>query len=116
MYELGWRDGVWTARGFAPSPPPFEITLENLISGAPRAAADSGISDAELAAERARYFDEARRVAARLREHHLGELARPAPPTGHPDLDELIWFRCLHAGRVPSESEWSTLPPPVASD
>src|SRR5262249_50903450 len=30
LYELGWRDGVWTPRGFAPAPPPFEISIASM--------------------------------------------------------------------------------------
>src|SRR5262249_51392740 len=111
LYELGWRDGVWTPRGIAAAPPPFEISLASMRA---ERADEKPVTDAELARERARYLDEARRRADELRKAH-GALP-PTPPTGDPALDRLIWFRYVHSGPVPSEAEAAHSVPPLASE
>jgi selenocysteine lyase/cysteine desulfurase len=111
MYELGWRDGVWYPIGWTPPPAPFAISVESLRAAT---SAERGITDDELAAARAGYLAEAHALAARLRTEHAELLARPSPRTGDPVLDELVWFRWIHARPLPPAHE--SLPPPLASD
>jgi selenocysteine lyase/cysteine desulfurase len=99
-YELGLRDGVWRHRERPqPDVPPIELTVEALEEAAQSFAAgdhEQPLSEAQLRAERARYFVEARlaadALAARWRE-------RPPswnPPLGDPALEALAWFDWVH--------------------
>jgi len=54
------------------------------------------LSDEELEAERARYLDEAHRIAAKLRARWAAEPPRWNVPTGRPEIDSLIWFQYVH--------------------
>src|SRR5262249_7502918 len=108
LYELGWRDGVWTRRGFAPPPPPFELSLASMRA---ERAEEPSIADVELARERAAYLAEALRLA-----RDLPSPSGENPSTGDADLDRLIWFRFVHASPVPSEAEAAKSLPPLASE
>jgi selenocysteine lyase/cysteine desulfurase len=100
-YELGWRDGVWRHRERpVPDVPPIELTLEALeeatltfVSGPPEAMA----SDADIARDRARYFDEATIAAEALRNASVREGATLNPKTGDDEIDALRWFDFVHA-------------------
>jgi selenocysteine lyase/cysteine desulfurase len=111
LYRLDWRDGVWHPLEARRAPPPFELSLASMRAARPDQAV---VSDAELTRERARYLDEARRLAAELRARH-GPLP-PNPSTGDPALDRQVWFRFVHAGPVPTEGEAIHPAPPLASD
>ena len=108
LYQLGWRDGVWSRRGFVSPAQPFEISLASMRADRPD---EPVVSDAELARARAGYLAEARRLAGEL----TGELG-PNPSTGDAELDGLVWFRFLHATDVPTEAEAATSRPPLASE
>ena len=100
-YELGWRDGVWRHIE-APTPdiPPIELTLEALEEAAQSFAAgdhETPISEAQLAAERARYFKEARAAADALRARWEKDPPRYDRPTGDPEIDPLVWFSHVHS-------------------
>ncbi len=101
-YSLSWLDGVWRHRE-TPVPPqlPLELTVEAVTAAScstPPAPADSPLTDAQLRAERARYFEEAHAAAGRLR---AAPPPRWNPPTGRPDLDQLLWFRYVHTDGPP---------------
>jgi selenocysteine lyase/cysteine desulfurase len=92
LYRLDWRDGVWRHReAEVKDPSPVRLTAASLLEGPPPAGMVP--SPAERRDERARYLDEAERLAdgleARWRE------APPAwnRPTGRPEIDALVWFR-----------------------
>jgi selenocysteine lyase/cysteine desulfurase len=105
-YSLSWQDGGWRHRE-TPVPPqlPLELTVEAVTAAtcsAPPAPADTPLTEAQLRAERARYFEEAHAAARALR---ADAAARPPvfnPPTGRPDLDQLLWFRYVHTDGPPN--------------
>jgi selenocysteine lyase/cysteine desulfurase len=107
-YRLGWGDGVWRAIG-RPNVTmrPLDLTVQALRDVAlrpPPPVDQHRLSEAEIAAERARYFDEARVLADRLRERWTREPPRWNEPTGRADIDELVSFRYVHTdwpGAVP---------------
>jgi hypothetical protein len=111
VYELGWRDGVWSHRGWQPAPPPFELSIASLRNAS---RTDRVVSDADLQKERARYFEEARAAIAALRREY--PRLPPRPPSGDAALDALVWFKYVHATDVPSEEEAAHSIPPLASD
>ena len=95
LYRLGWRDGLWRPAGPAPADPaPFTIDPAALWEArdAPSIPA-TGISEEELAVERAGYLREARELAARLRARWTAEAPAWNRPTGRPEIDDLVWFR-----------------------
>jgi selenocysteine lyase/cysteine desulfurase len=105
-YRLDWRTGIWRYRdGARGGGAPLELSVEALRS--PGAAAsglpEDMIGDEELQAERARYFEEARRAAGRLRERWGSSPPAWNPPTGDPEVDELVWFRYVHAAGLEPE-------------
>jgi selenocysteine lyase/cysteine desulfurase len=105
-YSLSWLDGGWRHLE-TPVPPqlPLQLTVEAVTAascGAPPAppvpAAESPLTEAQLRAERARYVEEAHAAARRLR---AAPPPRWNPPTGRPDLDQLLWFRYVHTDGPP---------------
>ncbi len=108
LYRLGWRDGVWRhIEHPVPDVAPLELTVEALEEAAESFAAgdhEAPVSEQQLRAERARYLAEARALAAEL--HARIEADPPAwnPPTGLPDVDDLIWFRFVHTDTPPAPS------------
>ena len=100
-YELSWRDGVWRNTEHAPRDArPIELTVEALEEAAACFAAgdhEQPMSEAQIAAERARYFAEARAHVARLEASAVGRPAKAPPPSTLPGVDELVWFRYRHA-------------------
>jgi selenocysteine lyase/cysteine desulfurase len=110
-YELGWRDGVWSHRGWRVPPPPFELTRASLLDAC---RADRRVSETDVRQERARYFADARAAIAALRREHPEP--PPRPSTGDAELDGLVWFNYVHATAVPTEEEAARSLPPLASD
>ena len=55
------------------------------------------MSEAQLAAERARYVTEARAQIARLEQKAQAVPLRFNPPSNLPGVDELVWFKYVHA-------------------
>lgn len=100
-YRLSWADGVWRhIEQPMTDVRPLELTAAALLESASHFAAgdhEAPLSEAQLRAERARYFAEAHASADAL--HERWRQSPPAwnPPTGHPDIDALVWFRYVHA-------------------
>lgn len=100
LYRLGWSNGVWRhTESPAEDVSPLELTVEALQEAAQNFAAgdfEAPIREQEIRRERARYFEEAHRIANDL--HARWKSAPPQwnVPTGHEALDELVWFRYVH--------------------
>jgi len=100
LYRLHWMDGVWRHEGRTVSAAPHvRLTAEALELAARESAPPTApaLTEAQLAQERAGYFDEARRLVVELRERVKADPPRWNPPTGDPAVDALIWFRYVHA-------------------
>ncbi len=99
-YELDWRDGVWRhVDRPVPDVAPIELTVEALWEAAQTFAAgdhESPLSEAQLAAERARYFPDATRVADDLARRWERDPPTWNAPTGRADIDDLVWFDYAH--------------------
>lgn len=106
MYHLDWSTGVWEhVERPAPLVPPLRLTVEDLVESAWSFGAGSHerpLSEEELRLARQRYLAEARAHAAALRARWAARPPRFNPPTGDAELDDLIWFRFVHASPVPS--------------
>ncbi len=100
-YCLGWSDGVWRhVERPVPRCDPIQLSLEALIeadSGADGRPAACDLSEDEIRAERNRYFTEARSIAAELKERWKREPCRWNPAVPVSELNELCWFRFVHA-------------------
>ncbi|MFN0061469.1 MAG: aminotransferase class V-fold PLP-dependent enzyme [Myxococcaceae bacterium] len=100
MYRLSWRDGVWRhIERPVPDVPPLELTVEALLESAESFAAgdhEAPLSDAQMQRERARYFQEADRVASQLRTLNQDRTLQWNAPTGDADIDRLRWFDYVH--------------------
>ena len=96
-YRLGWQDGVWRhAETPVPDVPPLELTVEALAEAAQSFAAgdpESPLTEQQLRTERARYFRDAHAAATELRARWAARPPRWNTPTGHADVDELVWFK-----------------------
>jgi selenocysteine lyase/cysteine desulfurase len=103
LYALGWRDGLWRHETPADDPVPLRLTLDGVREAAARAAVQPGaivepaLSDADAAALRRGYLEEARRLAARLAAEQRAAPPRWNPPTGDAFVDGLVWFRYVNA-------------------
>jgi hypothetical protein len=99
-YTLDWRDGVWRHRERpVPDVMPIELTVDALVEAAQSFAAgdhEAPISERELALERARYFDEAKRAAAQYRARAEHEPVQWNPTSGDSAVDALRWFDYVH--------------------
>src|SRR5215472_12079355 len=101
VYRLGWLDGVWRHIDRpVPECAPIKLSLGELT----RASEGSGpgdaapeLSDSEIRAERARYFAEARRIAAELHARWQREPCRWNPSIAPDEINALCWFRFVHA-------------------
>jgi selenocysteine lyase/cysteine desulfurase len=92
LYRLDWRDGVWRHReGEVANPSPLRLSADEILGPPPSASPVP--SPAEREAERAGYLAEADRLADELERRWIREPPRWNAPTGHPDVDELCWFR-----------------------
>jgi selenocysteine lyase/cysteine desulfurase len=101
VYRLGWLDGVWRHIDRpVPECAPLKLSIEVLkeaCGGSLQAGPDEPLSDGEIRAERARYFAQARQIAAELRARWQREPCRWNPPIALDCLNELCWFRFVHA-------------------
>ncbi len=114
LYRLGWGDGVWyhIARP-VPDAEPIELTVEALEEAAQSFAAgdhEAPMSEQQVLAERRRYVEEARSLAAELAARWAAQPPRWDPPTGDPEIDELVWFRYVHTTSLatPGASPYSS--------
>jgi selenocysteine lyase/cysteine desulfurase len=100
-YRLGWRDGIWRhVEKPVPDVPPLELTVEALGEAAQSFSAgdpEAPLSEQQLRAERARYLREATALAESLSARWTREPPHWNPGSGRADLDELVWFRYVHA-------------------
>jgi selenocysteine lyase/cysteine desulfurase len=99
-YRMGWLDGGWRhiARPMT-DVVPIELTVEALREAAQSFAAgdhEQPMSNAQVSAERKRYFEVAHAAAAALRERHAKAPPVWNPTTGRPALDALVWFDYVH--------------------
>jgi len=104
LYRLGWHDGVWRhGDSSEPIAPGLELSaaaLESAARGLDDLEPAASISDAELRAERRRYFEEARAAAKRLRATWDASPPRWNTATGDPEIDALVWFRYVHTDQL----------------
>jgi selenocysteine lyase/cysteine desulfurase len=109
-YRLGWKDGVWRhIERPTEDVVPIELTAAALREAAQSFAAgdhESPLSESQLRAERERYFAEAEKVAASLRERWKAEPPRWSPPTGRAEIDALVWFKY-----VATDDGWREIAP-----
>jgi selenocysteine lyase/cysteine desulfurase len=101
-YRLDWRRGVWRhVERDVEEVCPIDLSIDSLLSFAGtigEGSEEPAPSESRIQRERARYLDEARRAADRLRRQQAAASSRFNPPTGDRDIDELVWFRFVHAG------------------
>lgn len=107
-YRLGWLDGVWRHIDCPMRDcMPIELTVEALQEAAQSFAAgdhEAPMSEAQLRAERARYFEEARRAADGCRARWEQAPPRWNTGTGQPEIDGLVWFKYVH-----TDAPWAQL-------
>ena len=107
LYRLGWADGVWRhITRPQPDVPPLELTVAALREAAQSFAVgdhEAPMSDRQLEAERQQYFEQARELSRRLHERWENEPPNWNPPTGIEGMDDLVWFRFVHAEKVRDE-------------
>jgi selenocysteine lyase/cysteine desulfurase len=103
-YRLGWWDGVWRPLGGSPvDPRPPGLALDSLLASVkelPAVHRDAPLSEAQIGAERKRYFGDAHRAAKALRDRWQRVPPIWNPPTGLPEVDSLLWFEYVHADDV----------------
>jgi selenocysteine lyase/cysteine desulfurase len=106
IYRMGWQDGVWRHRERPTEmAADLELSMEALEAAArspQTGSGDASLTDAQLRAERARYFQKARESADALRRRWEATPPRWSPKTGDPELDELVWFRYVHTDGLSS--------------
>ncbi|MBN1769727.1 MAG: aminotransferase class V-fold PLP-dependent enzyme [Deltaproteobacteria bacterium] len=110
LYRFGWREGTWVHVAHpVEDAAPLELSAAALRESASCVAAgdhEAPLSEAHVAAERRRYFEEARRAADELRGRTGAEPPAASGTTGERALDELVWFRYVH-----SDDAWREPPP-----
>ena len=103
LYRLSWTDAAWRWAGRRdPEPPRLEAELLARLrgeAGPPEPAPP--LDDDALERERARLLAEARRLAAELSERWRREPPAWNRPTGHREIDELVWFRYVDTDQPP---------------
>jgi len=100
LYRLSWRDGVWHHMDRPADSPPLVLDAETLwgrTQGHGGDEPETSLTDAELRTERARYFMEADELRSCLRERWIKSPPAWNPPTGDPEVDELVRFRYVQA-------------------
>jgi len=99
-YRLDWRSGVWRhIEKPVPDVQPIELTVAALEEAAQSFAAgdhEAPLSEAQLVAERARCFKDARLYAELLRDRQRLAPSRFNPPTDDAAVDSLVWFDFVH--------------------
>ncbi len=103
LYRLGWRDGVWHhVEGEPADPVPLtfdpEALLEAAAGRAPWRGYEQPLDDDAAALERARYLDQAKKLATELEARWRAEPPRWNPPTGDAFVDGMVWFKYVQAG------------------
>jgi selenocysteine lyase/cysteine desulfurase len=100
-YRFGFRDGAWRhIHRPVPDVLPIDLVPAALTDAAARYTGrqiDAAAPSLDLGAARRRYLLEAERLAGQL-EAQAATGERPVrSAVGDPDLDDLIWFRFVHA-------------------
>ena len=105
-YELCWADGVWRHRE-TPSPDvlPIELTVAALREAAhlpDDADHEDPLTEGQIANHRTAYLNEARHLADDLAQRWHADPPPWNPPTGDPEIDDLIWFRYVATDALPT--------------
>ena len=97
LYRLDWCNGAWRhLENPDAGKSPLELSIEGLQAMAGKSTT-AQITEEQLQEERQSYMTEAREQAARLHERWKASPPTWNPSTGNVDLDDLIWFRYVHA-------------------
>ncbi|MFT3706851.1 MAG: aminotransferase class V-fold PLP-dependent enzyme [Archangium sp.] len=108
-YRLGWLDGVWRHVSRPMSDlRPIELTVDALMEAAQSFAAgdhEQPMSNAQIRAERKKYFDEAKARVAELRANATRAPHTWNAKTGQADVDALVWFDWVH-----TDEPWAQVP------
>ncbi len=99
-YRLNWYDGGWehVAHGTIGNNP-ISLTLEEVraaMLGKLAPIEEAVMTEAEIIAERASYFEAAEAHRAEIVEGAAKTPSRWNPGTGRPEIDALVWFDYLH--------------------
>lgn len=112
LYRLNWSDGVWRhIERPAPDIEPIELTVEALAEAAQSFAVgdhEAPMSEREMLALRAQYFEQASALVKSLEQRWESEPPTWNPPTNDAEVDELCWFRYVHADGMPVTADHST--------
>jgi len=100
-YRFNWSNGVWNhlTRDVG-GDRPIELTAASLahaLDGDLPGDPEVPMGDAELAAERAGYFEVARQEAAALAAEQAATPPAWNPGSGNAEVDELVWFKYIQA-------------------
>ena len=98
LYEHNWTDGTWCHRendvGCQGGP---VLNVEALLHAARPAPCAAGFTETRIREEQAGYLADAREMAAQLGERWKKEPPAWNIPSGDPEIDDLVWFRYVHA-------------------
>ena len=104
-YRFSWANSVWShIENDVPDAVPLDLSVESLQEAAQSFAAgdhETPMSEREITAARARYVEEAKRFVEVMKERNRIEPPEWNPPTGDPEIDELVWFRYVHTEGLP---------------
>jgi len=104
LYRFGWQDGVWRyIDGPERDGEQFRLTPKSLCD-ASSLDHPAAIGENELSEERQRYRERAAELASQLRERWQKAPPRWNPPSGDDELDDLVWFRYVHADELPGQA------------
>jgi hypothetical protein len=98
LYEHNWKDGMWCHRendvGCNGGP---VLDIEALLNASHPTPCATGFTESQIQAEQADYITAARRMALELRARWEKEQPVWNPPSGDDEIDELVWFKYVHA-------------------
>jgi selenocysteine lyase/cysteine desulfurase len=98
LYRFGWREATWSHidRSEVLQPVP-ELSPEGLQESAESPGPHGELTEDDLRNERQRYWDEAVALASTLKKRWQDAPPRWNPTTGDDAMDEIVWFRYVHA-------------------
>ena len=95
-YRFDWASGVWKHKTLeVDSTAPFELSVNSLVEAAQSFAAgdhESPMTDAQIEAERKRYFVQAEAQLVALKAAAAVEEPKWNPGSGDESVDRLVWF------------------------